>query len=168
VKIWLLIVIALGCQNAAKQEQAATSASAAPAASAAPVASAAPKPWFEGGWQGAYQAELHRIELPVGGVKEWKKDDGSAASGAGTLSLTAAADGSVTGSAKGPLGEHQVSGRVEGDTVALSLVPAAADGFRGTILAAKAPEGIKGTLQASSGDSLTVRKANVTLSKAAP
>ncbi len=163
MKLWPVLVLSLGCQNAARQEQ-----QAAPSASAAPAPPPAPKAWFEGSWQGAYQAELHRIELPVGGVKEWKKDDGSAASGAGTLSLSATADGDVTGSAKGPLGEQRVSGRVEGDTLALSLIPSADDGFRGTILAAKAPEGIKGTLQASSGDSLTVRKASVTLSKAAP
>jgi hypothetical protein len=168
VKIWCLLLVAFGCQNAAPREQPAASASAAPAASVAPVASATPKPWFEGAWQGTYQAELHRIELSAGGVKEWKKDDGSAASGAGTLSLAVTSDGSVNGTARGPLGEQQVSGRVEGDTVALSLVPAAADSFRGTILASKAPEGIKGTLQAASGDSLTVRKASVTLTKAAP
>jgi hypothetical protein len=166
VKIWLALLVTLGCQNAARQEQQSTSASAVKAAPAAP--SAAPKPWFEGAWQGAYQAELHRIELSAGGVKEWKKDDGRAASGAGTLSLAASADGSVTGTARGPLGAHQVTGRVEGDSVALSLVPDVLDGFRGTILASKAPEGIKGTLQASSGDSLTVRKASVTLTKATP
>lgn len=167
MKIWLALLLTLGCQNADKQ-RAPAPASAAPVASAPPVASAAPKPWFEGAWQGAYQAELHRIELAAGGVKEWKKDDGSAASGPGTLSLTAAADGSVNGTAKGPLGEQQLTGRVEGDTVSLSLVPAAADGFRGTILASKSPEGMKGALQASSGDSLTVRKASVTLTKATP
>jgi hypothetical protein len=166
VKALLAVALVLGCQNAPKQETTAPSGSA--VASAAPVAPAAPpKPWFEGSWQGAYQAELHRIEGP-GGVKEWKKDDGAQASGPGTLTLTAAPDGSVTGTAKGPLGEQQVTGRVEGETVALSLVPALADGFRGVILASKAADGLKGTLQASSGDSLQVRKASVTLTRAQP
>jgi hypothetical protein len=167
VRILLALALTLGCQNASK-EQPATAPSAS-AAAAAPTASAAPaKAWFEGTWQGAYQAELHRIELAAGGVKEWKKDDGSQASGAGTLTLNAAADGSVTGTAKGPLGEQQVTGRVEGETAALSLVPGAPEGFHGVILASKTADGLKGTLQASSGDSLQVRKASVTLTKATP
>ncbi len=167
MKIWLALLVTLGCQNATKQEQpAATSAAASTAPAPAPAPP--PKPWYEGAWQGSYQAELHRIELAAGGVREWKKDDGSAASGAGSLSLTAAADGSVDGTAKGPLGEQRVTGRVEGDSIALSLVPVAADGFRGIITGSKAEGGIRGALQASSGDSLTVRKASVTLAKAAP
>jgi hypothetical protein len=163
----LFVVALLGCQNASKEQPAAAPASA--MTSATPVAKTAPpKAWFEGTWQGAYQAELHRIELKAGGVKEWKKDDGALASGPGTLTLSAAPDGSVTGSAKGSLGEHQVSGRIEGETAALSLSPTSPEGFHGVLMASKTAEGLKGTLQASSGDSLQVRKANVTLTKAAP
>ena len=132
-----------------------TSASAAPAAA-----------WYEGSWQGTYKAELHRIETAAGGVKEWKKDDGAQSSGEGKVSLEAKADGTVSGQASGALGEQSVSGRIEGERVALKLTPADANGFQGVILASQAPEGIKGTLSASTGDSLMVRKAEVTLSRA--
>ena len=102
----------------------------------------------------------------MGGVKEWKQDEGKQASGAGTLSLQTAADGSVTGTATGALGNLVVTGRVEGDRAALMLASAEADGFHGVILASQTPEGMKGTLSASSADSLQVRQAAVTLSRA--
>ncbi len=164
-----LFLLAVACQQAPNPDPAATT-SGKLASSAAPVASAAPAPpkaWFEGAWQGSFQAELFRIELAVGGVKEWKKDDGSQASGQGKLSLQAAADGSVTGTATGALGELAVSGRVDGDRAALTLSSATPDGFHGVILAAQSPDGMKGTLNASSGNSLQVRQASVTLARAA-
>ena len=48
-----------------------------------------------------------------------------------------------------------------------TLTPAEANGFQGMILATQAPEGIKGALNASTGDSVVVRKATVMLAKAA-
>jgi hypothetical protein len=165
----LLFLLITACQNAPKGEPA-PSASTTPAASASPAPAPAPvpeKPWFEGAWQGTFSAELFRIELPAGNVKEWKTDDGKQASGPGELSLEVAADGTVSGSAKGALGELSVSGRVEGDRAALSLAPVTPGGFQGVILAARAGDGLKGALSASSGDSLQVRRADVTLSRAA-
>ena len=165
----LALLLCVACQNAPKDDGA-PAASANAAASAAPSASAlAPsKAWFEGRWQGSYEAELFRIELPAGNVKEWKQDDGKKASGDGKLSLQVNADGTVTGTSSGALGELAVSGRFDGDRAALSLASAAADTFHGTILATQTPEGMSGTLSASSGDSLQVRRAKVTLTKAAP
>lgn len=164
----LFLLLMTACQNAPKGE---ASASATPlasvSASAAPAAApAAQKPWFEGDWQGRFEAALFRIELPSGGVKEWKTDDGKQASGAGELSLTVSADGTVSGSAKGALGELTVSGRFEGDRAALTLVPATPGGFQGVVLATRDGDTLKGTLNASSGDSLQVRRAEVTLSRA--
>ncbi len=170
----LLFVMLTACQKAPSTE-AAPSASATPVASAsasvAAVAAPAPaaaKPWFEGAWQGSFNAELFRIELPAGGVKEWKTDDGSKASGAGKLSLEVSADGTVSGTGTGALGELLVTGRVEGDRAALLLSPGAEGGFHGVLLATQTPEGMKGTLNASSGDSLQVRRAEVSLTRAAP
>lgn len=158
----------LACQgtpeDAAKDRTTTTPSARAPVAPSAAAAPAAA--WYEGSWQGTYQAELHRIEMAAGGVKEWKKDDGAQASGEGKLSIEAKSDGSVSGQASGVLGEQVVSGRIEGEHVALKLTPARPDGFQGVILAAQAPEGIKGSLSASTGDSLVVRKASVTFSKA--
>lgn len=161
---WLLVVVA--CQNAPKPDGGAASSAQPSASVAAPVAAAPAKPWFEGSWQGTFQAELNRIELPAGGVKEWKQDDGKKSSGEGKLSLAASSTGDVTGTAIGALGELNVAGRIDGDRAALTLTPRQADGFHGVILATQTPEGLKGTLNASSGDSLQVRRANVTLTRA--
>jgi hypothetical protein len=167
VKGLLLLLLATACQQSAKPAPGAAT-SAQEAVSAQAPAPPPARAWFEGAWQGAFQAELFRIELPVGGVKEWKQDDGKQASGEGKLSLQAAADGSVTGTATGALGNLAVAGRVDGDRAALTLASADAGGFHGVILASQAPEGMKGTLSASSADSLQVRQANVTLTRAAP
>jgi hypothetical protein len=162
------LLLATACQQAPKGDPAATGSAAANTAAPAPSASAAPaKAWFEGAWQGAFQAELLRIELPAGGVKEWKNDDGKKASGEGKLSLEAKPDGSVSGTATGALGDLTVAGQVDGDRAALALTSAQPEGFHGVILATQTPEGMKGTLNASSGDSLQVRQAAVTLSRAA-
>ena len=160
------LLLAVACQKSPKTDAVAASSAQPSAAVAVPVAAAPAKPWFEGSWQGAFQAELFRVELPVGGVKEWKQDDGKQASGEGKLSLEAAADGGVTGTAIGALGELSVAGRIDGDRAALTLTSARPDGFHGVILASQTPDGLKGTLSASSADSLQVRQASVTLTRA--
>jgi hypothetical protein len=162
-------LLLIACKGSPSTDQAAPAASAHPptSTSANAAASAAPaKAWYEGTWQGTYKAELLRLETAAGSVKQWKDDDGSKSSGEGKLSIQAAADGTVSGSASGPLGEHTVAGKVEGDRVALSLIPAQAEGFRGVILASQQGEGIQGTLNVATGDSLTARKASVTLARA--
>jgi hypothetical protein len=157
------------CERAPKSDSA-PAPSAAPSASLA-VASATPvasHPWFEGAWQGTFNAELSRIELAVGGVKEWKQDEGKLASGPGKLQLQIAADGAVSGSASGALGDLHVTGQADADRVALTLTSAAPEGFHGFVLASPAADGMQGALSASSADSLQVRKAAVTLTRAAP
>ena len=169
MKLYVLLLVTTACQNGPKAEgtPVASVSTAAPAAPAA--SSAAPsKAWFEGAWQGTYEAELFRVELPAGNVKEWKLDDGKKASGAGKLSLAVSPDGTVTGTSTGALGDLAVSGRVEGDRAALSLVSGGEATFHGTVLATQTPEGMSGALSASSGDSLQVRHAKVALKKAAP
>jgi hypothetical protein len=164
-----LLLLATACQHSSKADaQPAASVTAGPATSAGAASSASSpsKPWFEGAWQGAFQAELFRVEVPAGGAKEWKQDDGKKASGEGRLSFEAAPDGSVLGSATGALGSLALSGRIEGDRAALVLRSEEAEGFHGMILAAQTPEGMQGTLNASSGSSLQARQANVTISRA--
>jgi hypothetical protein len=164
VRIALLLLLATACQQSPKTDAPARSAApivAAPSASATP-----PRASLTGAWQGVYQAELFRIELPAGGVKEWKQDDGKKSSGEGKLSLQAEPDGSVTGNASGALGELLIVGHVDGDRMTLTLTPAQSDGFHGVILASQTPEGVKGTLSASTADSLQVRQASVTLTRA--
>ena len=168
MRIAPLLLLAGACQQAPKIDPVAVGSAQPSASVAAAAAVAAPsKAWFEGAWQGVFLAELFRIEVPVGGVKEWKQDDGKAASGEGKLSLQATPDGSVTGTANGALGELLIAGHCDGDRAALTLSSAKPDGFHGVILAVQTPEGMKGTLSASSADSLQARKADVTLTRAA-
>lgn len=166
----LLLVgsLSFGCQQAPQGQPAERAGASASAATAAPSASAAaPAAWFLGPWQGTYEAELHRVEVALGGVKEWKQDEGKLAVGPGKLSLEAKTDGTVTGSASGPLGEQAVSGHIEGDRVALTLTSAEPNGFRGVVVGAQDGAGIVATLSASSGDSLVVRQGKVSLRKSA-
>lgn len=142
-------------------------------ASAALAPSAAPAPqklWFEGRWSGTYQAELERIELPKGGIRAWKDDDGTKASGAGTLNVSVTPQGSASGEAKGPLGDQSISGQADDRGFWLELTPKNLDegAFRGTlVLAERSGDRLRGFLRASSGDSLTVRKAKVELGRSA-
>ena len=175
MRLTLLLPLLAACQRAPKVDPATDAAASASSAGARVVASTTPsaaaaatRAWFEGSWQGAFQAELFRIELAVGGAKEWKQDDGKLASGPAKLQLQIAADGGATGNASGALGDPVVTGHAEGDRVALTLASASPDGFHGVILASQAPGGMLGVLSASSADSLQVRKANVTLSRATP
>jgi hypothetical protein len=162
-----LLLFIVACKGSPESAAPAASGAAAQSAAAAPVASAPAKASYEGAWQGTYKAELLRIETTAGAVKQWKDDDGSKASGDGKLSFVAASDGTVTGSASGPLGQHTISGKIEGDRVALSLIPAEADGFRGVILASQSGDAIQGTLSAATGDALQARRGTVTLARAA-
>ena len=166
-----LLLLLAACQNSKSEAGAASSPSAttvagvpsnAPSASATPAASNA---WFVGAWQGTFHAELFRVETAAGGIKEWQRDDGKKASGDGTLSLQVAPDGTISGNAGGALGELTVSGRAEADRAAIRLASDQTEGFHGVILATQTPEGMKGTLFASSGDSLQVRQAPVSLSR---
>lgn len=166
--IILVLALVSACKQQAEGPAPTASQSAAPVA--APSASAAAvekKPWYEGSWSGSYAAERYLIELPIGAVSSWAKDDGSRASGPGELKFSVDADGVVSGSAKGALGTHVVRGRVEEDSLRLELVPAepTTEALRGAGLTQREGDGLKGELRASSGDSLTVRKASLTLTK---
>ena len=166
MKLAALLLLVTACQQSSKSEPTAATAPSASGSVTPPAPAAPTRAWFEGAWQGVYRAELLRIELPIGGVKEWKQDDGKQASGEGKLAFAAAPDGSVVGTASGALGELLLSGRIDGDRAALLLAAAGSEGFHGVILASQTPEGMQGTLNASSADSLQVRQASVTLARA--
>lgn len=169
----LLVALAcaaqLGCKarasNAAPAEATKTAQAAAPASavSAAPQA----KPWFSGGFAGEYEAKQLAMDVKVGAVREWKTDDGKLSSGPGKLSVRIADDGMVDGSAEGALGAGHLSGKVEEDTLRAELSPSDETGLRGVLVASREGDGFKGTISASTGDSLRVRQATVLLKKQA-
>lgn len=141
----------------------ASALAATPSASAAPTAKA--KPWYAGEFQGAYEAKLAPVDVKVGAVREWSKDDGKAASGPGKLDLKIGDDGVVDGTGEGALGPSHASGKVEDDTLRVVLAPNETTGLRGVLVASKDGDGFKGSIEASSGDSLTVRQAPIELKK---
>jgi hypothetical protein len=162
-----VVLLASSCK---KSEQAPAPAPAGSQGAAAPSAAAAPaarKPWYEGSWAGTYKSERHVMDVAVGAPRQWSKDDGSKAAGDGTLELSVAADGVVSGSAKGPLGTHSLRGRADEQGLNVELVPEPqeVEAFRGVLQTQRSGENLTGELRASSGDSLVVRKAAVTLSK---
>jgi hypothetical protein len=113
---------------------------------------------------------IERIELEVGGVRAWKEDDGTRHAGKGTLALAVTPEGIASGEAEGPLGTLLVSGVADDQGMRLTFAPKAddANGFRGTLFATRTADHVSGALNASSGDSLTVRKAKVELRPKAP
>jgi hypothetical protein len=146
----------------------APSASVRPAAPASAAASASAKPTqlpgAAGEWTGTYDARHYLIEMSKkeGAVREWEADKGEAHSGKGELLLRIAEDGSVSGSSTGPLGELVITGEFDGERLRLRLSPVNPEkqpAFFGHLLAERKGEVFKGRLQASSGDSLTVRDA---------
>jgi hypothetical protein len=166
--LFIALLLVSACKQQSEAPAASTSSSVSASSGAAPSASAAAqKPWYEGSWSGTYAAERYKIELPIGAVKNWEKDDGSTSSGPGELKLTVDEKGTVSGTAKGSLGSHAVRGQVVENSLRLELVPdeATPAAFRGAGVTEREGEALKGEIKASSGDSLTVRKASLTLTK---
>jgi hypothetical protein len=154
-----------GCKSHPSQAPAASAhASAAPAAALAPPVT---KPWFAGGFAGSYEAKLAPVEVSVGAAREWKSDDGKLSSGPGKLTLQVDDNGLVEGSGEGAFGADSASGKVEDDTLRVVLAPTDDSGLHGVLVATRDGEGFKGTIQASSSDSLRVRSATVELKKQA-
>jgi len=159
--------VALSLCAACKAQPSDAPPTAAAPASAAVAALAAPKarPWFSGGFSGTYEAKLAPVEVPAGGLREWKSDDGTLLSGPGKLTLQVDDEGLVDGSSEGALGADHASGKVEDDTLRVLLAPTDASGLRGVLVATRDGDGFKGSIQASSSDSLRVRRATVELKK---
>jgi hypothetical protein len=156
----------LGCKARVADPAPAASA-AAPAPSASVSAAVTLKPWYSGSFQGSYDAKLAPVEVKVGAVKEWAADDGKAASGPGKLELQIGDDGLVDGAGQGALGASHASGKVEDDTLRVVLAPTDTTGLRGVLVATKDGDGFRGSIEASSGDSLRVRRAPIQLKKQA-
>ncbi|HWZ93321.1 MAG TPA: hypothetical protein VNW92_30885 [Polyangiaceae bacterium] len=160
------LILGGGCKTHASD--AAPSMSAAPPPSASVAVAAPPaKPWFSGDFQGNYEAKLAPVEVKTGAVREWAADDGKASSGPGKLDLKIDDEGVVVGTGDGSLGASQASGKVEDDTLRVVLSPNDGTGLRGVLVATRDGEGFRGSIEASTGDSLRVRQAPIELKKQA-
>jgi hypothetical protein len=167
----LCAVLALaGCKSPANRAESSTSSTSSTLAVAvAPPAAALAKskPWFAGAFAGAYEAKLTPVAIKTGAVRDWANDDGKLFSGSGTLRLQVSDDGSVQGLSEGALGAASATGKVEDDTLRVLLSPSDATGMHGVLVAVRDRDGFKGSIQASSSDSLQVRQATIELTKQA-
>lgn len=162
----LVLAFGAGCNKQTNNDAPAPSATPVGSAKSAPPAAAAvAKPWFAGAFTGEYQAKTTAIQVPAGAPKEWGKDDGKLSNGPGKLSLKIDDDGLVEGTSEGALGAGQVTGKVEEDTLRVQLSPADDKGLHGVLVATREGDGFKGSIEASSGDSLQVRTAAIELKK---
>lgn len=163
----LLLVLAVACDK--KTPAPAIAPAEGPAASAS--AKPAP-PWFVGTWSGSYTARPRAVDSPKEGyVKEWRETDAGAFSGPGTVTLQIDESGRIAGSAEGALGPLVASGQVTDETLSVTLQskPADAQQISSAVLVAKRDgDSAKGTLSASTGDSLRVRQADITLTRTRP
>lgn len=167
--VWLFI--AVGCERRSGSTAQPSASANAVAASAAetlpPQPSARASDDLTGQWSGSYDARHYLIEMSKteGVVREWAEDKAKEHTGEGTITFRIEPDGSVMGKAKGPLGSSLVSGQVEGKTVRIRLTPSepGTRSFAGFVVLERERDALKGRLQASTGDSLTVRDAPVEL-----
>jgi hypothetical protein len=160
------LTIASACKTSpSKQAAAQPSASIVPRPLALAVVQ---KPWFSGSFVGNYEAKLSPVEVKAGAAREWAADDGKLASGPGKLELTVDDQGLVDGASEGALGASHATGKVEGDTLSVVLTPDQSSGMRGVLVASRDNDGFRGSIAASSGDSLRVRQAAVELRKQNP
>jgi len=155
------------CKSPASDPTPSASASASAVASSAPPPPAKAKPWFSGAFSGKYEAKVATVDVKAGAIKEWSKDDGKLASGPGKLELQIDDSGQVDGTSEGALGASHVTGQVEDDTLRVQFSPTDDAGLHGVLVATRDGDGFKGSIEASSGDSLRVRTANIELKKPA-
>jgi hypothetical protein len=176
--IGLSLVSASGCRKSSPAAEAAPSASVAPVAPASSEAPSAASPApsavspgsaLGGTWSGSYRAEHHLIQMDKKeALPAWVKDDQKVGVGDGKLELVIDANGSVSGTSSGPLGELAVSGRAEDGMVRATLSPrdpSVEGGFQGYLMAHPARDRIAGQLEISSADGAVVRRASVELGR---
>jgi hypothetical protein len=159
----LALAVSSGCK--AHANDATPSASAPALSAAAGLLALKAKPWFSGAFAGQYDAKLAPVQVKAGALREWAADDGKQSSGLGKLALQVDDDGVVDGSSDGALGASHATGKVEDDTLRVLLAPSDSAGLHGVLVATRDGDGFKGTIEASSGDSLKVRRASVELKK---
>lgn len=97
-----------------------------------------------------------------------EKDDGSSATGQGTLELRIDAQGQVTGKASGALGAQSVRGVMQEDMLRAGVSPvdpASDDGMTGVLVGKADAEAIVAELRVSNHDASVVRSSQVRLER---
>ena len=140
----------------------------APVAVGAAAAPAAGGAVAAGSFAGTYDAKASTLYLPD--TKEmqrvkWRGDETTDALGAGKLTLTVAADGTVQGESTGPLGALVIVGQAQGDTLGATLQPKTPTegGYTGTLHAKKSATGYAGEIHLTRHDASVLRTATFEL-----
>lgn len=121
-----------------------------------------------GKWIASFEAKKAKVAQDPGVADPaWAKDDGSQVSGAGTIEITVAEDGTVSGKLSGSLGDGIITGMAEEKGVTGTFTPASteASAMHGTFVLELASDKLTGTLRASSGDARVVRSAALSFSR---
>lgn len=178
----LLIGLLLGCgqENAPSQKPSPTTATttsgSAPLASpSATVSASTPetKHRWAGVWSGRFEAKKGAVGVPEGvAYPVWEKEKGDDASGKGTLELTIAPDGEVTGQGRGALGAFVLRGRADDEMVRSGVTPSEPDtddAMTGVFTAKEKEAGktLEAKLQVAGGKGARVRTATFVLTKGA-
>ncbi|MBK8252799.1 MAG: hypothetical protein IPK82_09040 [Polyangiaceae bacterium] len=132
-------------------------------------ASAAAPSDVTGVWESTYDAKKGLVGMPVGVPDPLRKaDDGRSYTGSGTVTITVAASGDVTGKSYGALGLASVRGKIDGKMLRTSFVPddALAPGaMTGVLIGIIKGDTIECELRVAGPDATAVRQANFELKK---
>ena len=97
-----------------------------------------------------------------------RSDDGTTSVGAGTITLTIAADGELSGKVKGALGDATLRGRAEGGTVRASVFPddpASPTAMTGVLVGMVKNDTIHADIRVAGPDATVVRESPVELKR---
>jgi hypothetical protein len=169
------MLVPVGCDHsssgptptATPSATAAVTASVSASASAAPSASAsAPSAGAGDAYKGAYKAKVGAVNPPKDAkIQLWAKDEGTAAVGDGTVHL-AIRGTTITGDAKGALGEQTITGQLDGKDVTARVDPKnpnAENAMTGVLTGKLEGTTITATIRVSSRNANIVREAPITL-----
>lgn len=139
------------------------------AASAVPSGAASVAQGHAGRWKATYRAAKAEVAVPKEAPNHtWADDDGTAATGDGSVELSIAPDGTVKGRAKGALGDQHIRGVFDGKTLRAGLTPVDPEAelaMSGVLVGSPKGKEIAAQLRVSSGDATIVRAATVQLER---
>ncbi|HMA95573.1 MAG TPA: hypothetical protein VKP30_22945 [Polyangiaceae bacterium] len=143
------------------------------ASSASASANPAQDTWYAGTWKGEATVSKRpsATSTKEGGPAAWDKDDGQKFAGPINAEITIDAQGEVSGSLKGALGDLGLRGKVEANELRANLVPKSDDIAaiqNGYLVLTRNTDSLTGRLSAATGNALMLRHADLVVKKVAP
>lgn len=133
----------------------------------APSEPAAAAATLVGTFKGAFEAKATELYMPDTDAlkKRWRGEESKDGLGAGEVTVVIAADGTVSGTATGPLGTLTLNGFAEGEQIAAALSPENEQGFTGTLVAIPSGAELNGEMNLTRFNADTLRQASFKLTK---